>query len=200
MSVDNSKNGSLFADKPDFNSRPCESTDDLVDLFVAHVMRSGLSIFYVQTREVCMRRVPRILIVDDVVEMTELLSLFLGRVGGYETRTATNGLEAIRVAEEFRPDVILLDIAIPCLNGFDTAKRIRSEPWGKATLFIGMSGHSHPKYAQRAREAGFVEYLSKPMPLPIIVDVIEKFLKKSDGGNLGRLGRVGCFEKPEIGI
>ncbi len=144
-----------------------------------------------------MRKVPRILIVDDVVEMTELLSLFLRRVGGYETRTATNGLEAIHIAEEFRPDVILLDIAIPCLNGFDTAKRIRGEAWGKGTLFIGMSGHSHPKYAQRAREAGFVEYLSKPMPLATILDVIEKFSKKPEGESLERLRRMSCFESPK---
>ncbi len=122
-----------------------------------------------------MARAPRILIVDDVLELTELLSLMLGSVGGYETRTATNGLEAIRIAEEFRPDFVLLDIGMPNVNGFETAKRIRSEAWGKDMLFIGMSGYLDSSYAGRAREAGFKEYLPKPMPLQSIMDVIQKF-------------------------
>ncbi len=143
-----------------------------------------------------MPRVPRILIVDDACDITELLNRLLSRIGGYETRTASNGLDAIRIAEEFRPDIILLDIGMPHLNGFDTAKRIRSETWGKATVFIGMSGYCGPKYEQRAREAGFLEYLPKPMPLRTVVDVIEKFSSKSDGGNLGDLRGVGCFESP----
>lgn len=122
-----------------------------------------------------MRRIPRILVVDDVLEMAELLSIFLTRVGGYETRTANNGFEAIRIAEEFRPDVILLDIAMPNLDGFATAKRIRSKPWGKDTLFIAMSGYFDNKYERRAYEAGFMEYLPKPMQLKRIVDAIEQF-------------------------
>ena len=144
-----------------------------------------------------MLRSSRILLVDDFLDITELLSHLLNRVGGYETRTATNGLDAIRIAKEFRPDVILLDIGMPNLNGFDTAKRIRSEAWGKATVFIGMSGYCSPEYAQRGREAGFVEDLPKPMPLRTIVNAIEKFSNRSAGRNLGRLRRLGCFESPK---
>jgi CheY-like chemotaxis protein len=147
---------------------------------------------------------PRILLVDDVLELTELLSHFL-RVGGYETRIATNGLEAIRIAEEFLPDFVLLDIGMPNLNGFDTAKRIRSKAWSKGMLFIGMSGYSDSKYTRRAREAGFKEYLLKPTPLKTVMDVIEKVTQESEktlfnhpnGGNLGRLRRVGCFGSPK---
>ncbi len=120
-----------------------------------------------------MPRVPRILIIDDFLDMTELLSLFLSRVGGYETRTANYCFEAIRVAEEFRPDIILLDIGMPNLNGFAITKRIRSEPWAKGITFIAMSGFIDEKFERRVYEAGFVEYLPKPIPLKSIVDAIE---------------------------
>ncbi len=128
-----------------------------------------------------MPRVPRILIVDDFSDMAELLSLFLSRVGGYETRTANSGFEAIRIAEEFRPDVILLDLTMPNLNGFQTARCIRSKAWGRGISFIAMSGYSDDRYERRAYEAGFLEYLPKPMQLGRIVAAIEQ-LSYSDFG------------------
>ncbi len=122
-----------------------------------------------------MRRIPRILVVDDVFDIVGLLSELLSHVAGYETQTANDGFEAIRAAEEFRPDVILFDIAMPVLNGFDRAKRIRSETWGRNILFIGMSGYGDTKYARRARKDGFKEYLPKPSPLKRIMDMVEQF-------------------------
>ncbi len=130
--------------------------------------------FYFPMKGAFMPRVPRILVVDDVLDIAELLSVFLSRAGGYETLTANNGFEAVRIAEEFRPDVILLDIGMPNVDGFATAKRIRSKPWGKDMLFIGMSGHFDSKrYERRAYEAGFEQYLSKPVSLNSILDAIQ---------------------------
>ncbi len=118
---------------------------------------------------------PRIVIVDDFPDTAELLGNLLTRVGGYETRTATNGLEGIRIVEEFRPEFVLLDIGMPNLNGFDTAKRIRREAWGRAMALIAMSAQWNEEYGRWALEAGFDGYLLKPMLVMSIVDLIQKF-------------------------
>src|SRR4029453_13078795 len=72
----------------------------------------------------------RILVVDDNEDSEESLTVLL-KLEGNETQTAYDGLEAVEAAATFRPDVILLDIGLPELNGFEAAQKIRNEPWGK---------------------------------------------------------------------
>src|SRR5512142_2883182 len=117
-----------------------------------------------------MSRTPRILIVDDFSEMAVLLSQLLNRFAGFETRAATDGFQAIRVAEESRPDFVFLDIGMPILNGFETAKRIRKEPWSKGMVLIAMSAHWDEQNQAWAEQAGFDGYLLKPMPVKALVD------------------------------
>lgn len=103
----------------------------------------------------------RVLIVDDNADSTESLGLML-RLQGHETRTASNGEEAIAVARAFRPHVILLDVGMPLLNGLDAARIIRREPWGRNTVLVALTGWGQEEDKRRAFEAGFDHHLTKP--------------------------------------
>lgn len=123
-----------------------------------------------------MAKALRILIADDFLDIAQLLGRLITDISGYETRTATDGLQAIRIAAEFRPDIVLLDIGMPNVNGFETAKRIRANSWGKGMVLIALSGQTDERYQQRAEKAGFDEYVSKPVAVRAILDLIETLL------------------------
>ena len=82
---------------------------------------------------------------------------------GNETRTAHDGIEALSAAAGFRPEVILLDIGMPRLNGYDTARRMRQEPWGRHALLVALTGWGQEEDRRRSREAGFDHHLVKPV-------------------------------------
>ena len=104
----------------------------------------------------------RVLVVDDNHDSARSLALML-RLMGNETQTAHDGLEALDVAEAFRPDLILLDIGMPKLNGYDTARQIRTRPWGKETILIALTGWGQDEDRRRSQEAGFDSHLTKPI-------------------------------------
>jgi signal transduction histidine kinase len=104
----------------------------------------------------------RVLVVDDHADGATSMCRLL-RVLGYEARQASDGLAGLAVAAEFRPDVALLDIAMPKLNGYDAARRLRAEPWGKHMLLIAVSGWGQDSDKQRATDAGFDFHLTKPV-------------------------------------
>ncbi|HUQ52730.1 MAG TPA: ATP-binding protein [Gammaproteobacteria bacterium] len=104
----------------------------------------------------------RILVVDDNKDAAVTLALLLGMLG-HDTRTAYDGLEAIEVAREFRPEVVLLDIGMPRLNGYDTARRLRGEPWGREMLLVALSGWGQDADRLKSSSAGFDIHLVKPV-------------------------------------
>src|SRR5690606_25092635 len=77
----------------------------------------------------------RILVVDDNLDSAESLAMTL-RIRGAEIRTAKDGVEAIEAAAEFRPEVVFLDIGMPRLDGYEAARRMRAEPWGKELYLV----------------------------------------------------------------
>jgi CheY-like chemotaxis protein len=85
------------------------------------------------------------------------------RVLGYVARQANDGLAGLTAAAEFRPDVVLLDIAMPKLNGYEVAQRLRAEPWGKHLLLIAVTGWGQESDKLRASGAGFDFHLTKPV-------------------------------------
>jgi PAS domain S-box-containing protein len=103
----------------------------------------------------------RILVVDDNKDAAVSLAMML-RLTGNEARTAHDGMEALNVAEEYQPDFILLDIGMPRLNGHETAKRIRQQPWGKGMVLVALTGWGQQEDRQRTAEAGFDHHLVKP--------------------------------------
>jgi signal transduction histidine kinase len=106
--------------------------------------------------------VRRILIVDDYEDSAICLGLML-KIMGHETLTAHDGLEAVESAATFRPDVILLDIGLPKLNGYQVCRRIREEPWGERMVLIALSGWGQEEDKLRSKDAGFNFHMVKPV-------------------------------------
>jgi len=104
----------------------------------------------------------RILVVDDNRDSATSLALLL-KMTGNQTKTAFDGLAAIETAEAFRPEVILLDIGLPKLNGHDTCRAIRNQPWGKDTLILALTGWGQEEDRRKTTEAGFDNHLVKPV-------------------------------------
>lgn len=104
----------------------------------------------------------RILIADDNVDAVESLALMLNMMGN-ETRTAPDGLAALQVGESFAPEIALLDIGMPKLNGYDAARRIRALPWGSRLVLVALTGRSQDEDRRRSHEAGFDFHLVKPI-------------------------------------
>jgi CheY-like chemotaxis protein len=104
----------------------------------------------------------KILVVDDGRDAADSLALLL-RLHGHETRTAHDGVEAVELAEGFRPDVVLLDIGMPRLNGYETCRRIRSTPWGKNMVLIAQTGWGQEEDRRQTEEAGFDAHIVKPV-------------------------------------
>lgn len=103
----------------------------------------------------------RVLIVDDNALSANSLSVLLS-LAGNEVRTAYDGVEAITAAEEFRPEVILLDLGLPLMDGYETCARIRSTSWGKAVVMVALTGWGQEQDRRRSREAGFDHHIVKP--------------------------------------
>lgn len=104
----------------------------------------------------------RILVADDNYDAAQSLALMLG-MDGHEVRTASNGVEALELAEEFHPQVVLLDIGMPKLDGYETARQLRQRPWGKSVLLFALTGWGQEDDKERARQAGFDRHLVKPL-------------------------------------
>lgn len=104
----------------------------------------------------------RVLVVDDNRDAAVSLAMVL-RMLGDETRTAHDGLDALTVAAEFEPDVILLDLGMPRLNGFDAARKLRERPWRRRPVLIALTGWGQEDDQRRSREAGFDAHMVKPV-------------------------------------
>lgn len=113
----------------------------------------------------------RILLVDDNRDSVESLALLLA-LAGHETKTALDGFEAIEQAESYRPEVILLDIGLPRMNGYDVCRTIRTKPWGKNIVVIALTGWGHDDDRRRTAEAGFTGHLVKPVDYANLMNLL----------------------------
>jgi len=104
----------------------------------------------------------RILVVDDNVDGADSLAEML-RIMGNDTQSAHDGLEAVAVAEAFRPDVILMDIGMPRLNGYEACRRIRGEPWGRNIIIVAQTGWGQEDDKRKSQDAGFNFHMVKPV-------------------------------------
>jgi PAS domain S-box-containing protein len=116
----------------------------------------------------------RILVVDDNENAAKVLGMLLTALGN-ETRTAFDGLTAIELAETFRPEIILLDIGMPKLNGYDTARRIREQPWGKNIVLAALTGWGQDEDKRRTREAGFDHHFVKPVEPAVLQKLLAEY-------------------------
>jgi CheY-like chemotaxis protein len=104
----------------------------------------------------------RILVVDDNHDSALSLAMLLS-IMGHETRTAHDGESAVSTAEHFLPDVVLLDIGLPKLNGYEVAQRIRSAEWGGSMFLIAVTGWGQDEDRQRSSEVGLNLHMVKPV-------------------------------------
>ncbi len=104
----------------------------------------------------------RVLIVEDNRDAAEMLNIMLS-TWGQETRVAYDGLAALDMAGQFRPQVVLLDIGLPELNGYDVARRIREQPWGRQVSLVAVTGWGQEADRQRSAAAGIDHHLIKPV-------------------------------------
>jgi CheY-like chemotaxis protein len=113
----------------------------------------------------------RILIVDDNKDAAVSMGMLL-RILGHDIRIAGDGVEAVRLAGEFRPAVVLLDIGLPRLNGYEAAEQIRDQPWGERMVLIATTGWGQEEARRRSKEAGFDHHLVKPVDPEAVIQVL----------------------------
>jgi CheY-like chemotaxis protein len=104
----------------------------------------------------------RILVVDDNRDSASSLAMVLDALK-YETRVAFDGMEAIETASEFRPHIVLLDIGMPRLNGYDACRRMRKKAWGRNMVIVALTGWGRLPDQDRSKAAGFDFHLVKPV-------------------------------------
>ena len=113
----------------------------------------------------------RMLVVDDNVDSATSMGLMLTLLGD-EVRTANDGVKAVEAAEQFRPDVILMDVGMPRLNGLDATRQIRSNSWGTSTIIIALTGWGQVGDHVQSKEAGCDGHLVKPVSLSDLEKVL----------------------------
>jgi PAS domain S-box-containing protein len=123
----------------------------------------------------------RIVVADDNIDAAASLSTML-QLMGHDTRTAHDGHAALAVAREFRPEVMILDIAMPSMGGHEAARCIRKEDWGANVLLIAASGWGQPGDRQQSLDAGFDHHLVKPVD----IEGLEGLLRESHGARPAR--------------
>lgn len=113
----------------------------------------------------------RILVVDDDWDEARTLGMMFDATGN-SARIAHDGQEAIAAAAEFRPDLILMDIAMPGIDGCEAARRIRSRPWGKGVTIAALTGWVRDDVREWAKDAGFDHYFVKPVDFAILLELL----------------------------
>ena len=120
-----------------------------------------------------------VLIGEDNIDNYELVRFLLERTG-YETRWARGGLEGIAMAKEYQPDLILMDLSLPEMDGWTATERIKGDPETKHIPIAALTAHTLPGDRKRAMDAGADGYLSKPMNIALFNDAVSKLIAKSN--------------------
>jgi CheY-like chemotaxis protein len=118
----------------------------------------------------------RIVVADDNLDALHALAMIL-RMKGHIVTTATDGAEALQKVLAEQPDVALLDIGMPEMDGYEVARRIRSRSWGKHMLLVAVTGWGQERDRREAHAAGFDLHLTKPVG----ADVLEKLIAAQPG-------------------
>lgn len=118
-----------------------------------------------------------ILVVEDNMDNYELVHIMLAH-SGYDTFLAVNGVDGVEAARKQLPDLIILDMMLPEMDGWEAARRIKQDPKTKDIPLVALTVHTLPIERRRALEAGVIAYLTKPINMPLLLETIGKALEK----------------------
>jgi PAS domain S-box-containing protein len=119
----------------------------------------------------------RVLVAEDNADAAESLVRLL-RLNGHDVQAAYDGRQAIAEAEKFKPTVALLDIGLPDLTGYDVARHVRSQDWGKEMVLVALTGWGQEEDKRRTREAGFDQHIVKPVDPMLLLKMLESYQKR----------------------
>jgi CheY-like chemotaxis protein len=127
----------------------------------------------------------RILVVDDNADAAEMLATML-RFDGIEVQTANDGQQALLAVERFRPDLVLLDIGMPGMSGYEVARAIRSHVLGSSIVLVAATGWGQEDDRRRARDAGFDDHVTKPVDRAQLMRLIMRPRRPDRGGAMSQ--------------
>lgn len=114
----------------------------------------------------------RVLVVDDNEDIVMTMRLLLTKLG-HTVRVAYNGQQAMAEAEAFRPEVVLMDIGLPVMDGYEAARQLRQQPWGRCIKLVAITGWGQARDVERALEAGFDHHVVKPVDRKLLESLLE---------------------------
>ena len=119
---------------------------------------------------------PLVLIVDDVQDNRKVYELFL-KFSGFRVAEAENGQEALHLAGQLLPDVIVMDLSLPVMDGWEATRRLRGDPRTRPIPIVVLTGHALPEYGRQAQEAGCDQVITKPCLPDQLLEVIRRILE-----------------------
>ncbi len=129
----------------------------------------------------------RVMVVDDDAAIRDLLAQHLGaREEPFEVMTASDGFEAGRLVATFKPDVVLLDLRMPGMDGFQVCRTIKADPESSGTIVIAMTGFHTPETEARIKECGAIECFTKPVEASVLASYIDEQLERKVKGRQRR--------------
>jgi two-component system, cell cycle response regulator DivK len=123
---------------------------------------------------------PHVLVVDDYDDAREMYAEYLEFLG-YQVRTARDGQEALQYARKYHPDVILMDLSLPVLSGWEATRQLKEDESTRDIAVMALTGHVLPMHSEKALEAGCDAFVAKPALPDKVADQIRALLDKAGG-------------------
>ena len=132
---------------------------------------------------------PLVLVVEDYQDAREMYAAYL-QFSGYRVAEATNGVEAIAQARELMPDIILMDLALPKMDGWEATRRLKNDDRTRNIPIVALTGHALAGHAEGARQAGCDAFVTKPCLPDALVAEIKRMLSAPDGAGSKKSGKA----------
>jgi len=116
----------------------------------------------------------RVLLIDDNLDAAESLAQLLA-LSGHDARTAGDGVGALRLAEDFRPEIVFCDLGLPGMSGYDVARHLRAMPFGRDMVLAALTGYGQPGDREKTAQAGFDAHLVKPVDPAVIESFLDDY-------------------------
>jgi CheY-like chemotaxis protein len=125
-----------------------------------------------------------VLIVEDNRDAREMLRIML-ELSGHQVLEAEEGLSGLELLKKARPDIAVIDVGLPGLNGYDIARRFRAEPGSGAVMLVALTGYGTPEARERSRQAGFDHHLIKPVNVEALEEIMRGQAPRDAGAGCG---------------